>query len=292
MYYRRKILLSLLQIFGGKLKYTYLQKYLFLVTRMQDKPVYDFVPYKYGPFSFQSYADIRALIKRDFLTRSVRINPGKTPDYFNELSDDDQLNLQTVYSEFGGMKYSELIRYTYSNYPEYSTFSEIRSDYLPDKKLHGMQGLNNNTGECLFTIGYEGISIDSYIFKLLENDISHVVDVRKNPSSMKYGFAKSQLIRLLGKFGITYDHVPQLGIKSSKRKELHSFEDYEKLFKEYELRILPDNVEYIRTIIKALSVQKRMALTCFESEAHMCHRHKITEYLKCQTGWDTPIRHV
>ncbi len=105
------------------------------------------------------------------------------------------------------MEYSRLIRHTYTYYPEYTINSEIRTDYMPDKELTGIQGLNTNTtGDCLFTIGYEGISIDSYIFKLLENNISHVIDVRKNPASMKYGFSKSQLVRLLGKLPMNIYH--------------------------------------------------------------------------------------
>lgn len=38
----------------------------------------------------------------------------------------------------------------------------------------------------LFTIGYEGISIDTYINKLLANQIKTLVDVRKNAYSNKW----------------------------------------------------------------------------------------------------------
>jgi hypothetical protein len=62
MYYRRKIILGLLEIFDGKLKKT-VQKLLFILSRYQEKPSFEFVPYKYGCFSFQSYADLRTMIK-------------------------------------------------------------------------------------------------------------------------------------------------------------------------------------------------------------------------------------
>jgi len=51
MLYRRKFLGGLLQIFGGKLANIDLQKYLLLATDMQEKPLYEFTPYKYGCFS-------------------------------------------------------------------------------------------------------------------------------------------------------------------------------------------------------------------------------------------------
>ena len=49
--------------------------------------------------------------------------------------------------------------------------------------------LEQNT---LFTIGYEGISIDTYINKLLQNYIKTLVDVRKNAYSNKFGFSKKE----------------------------------------------------------------------------------------------------
>ncbi|WP_200885350.1 DUF488 family protein [Jejuia pallidilutea] len=45
----------------------------------------------------------------------------------------------------------------------------------------------------LFTIGYEGISLEHYLNKLIRNNIKLLCDVRKNALSMKYGFSKSQL---------------------------------------------------------------------------------------------------
>ena len=52
MFYRRKVILSLLQSLGGELSKTDFQKHLFLLTRLQDAPSYDFVPHHYGCFSF------------------------------------------------------------------------------------------------------------------------------------------------------------------------------------------------------------------------------------------------
>ena len=50
MYYRRKTVLSLLEVFDNELEKIRLQKLLLLFTKKQESPAYDFVPYKYGAF--------------------------------------------------------------------------------------------------------------------------------------------------------------------------------------------------------------------------------------------------
>ena len=67
LYYRRKILLALLEVFGGQLTAKSLQKFLFLFTRKQEIKAFDFVPYKYGCFSFQANQDIVTLSKYGYV---------------------------------------------------------------------------------------------------------------------------------------------------------------------------------------------------------------------------------
>ena len=68
MYYRRKILLALLEVFDDSLKSTDCrQKFLFNFCQQTGKNHYDFFPYKYGPFSFLSYYDKRRMIDLELL---------------------------------------------------------------------------------------------------------------------------------------------------------------------------------------------------------------------------------
>ena len=69
MYYRRKILMALIETFGGRMYPISLQKSLFLFTREQEpeERVYSFVPYKYGCFSFNVNHDISVLEKTGYL---------------------------------------------------------------------------------------------------------------------------------------------------------------------------------------------------------------------------------
>ena len=85
----------------------------------------------------------------------------------------------------------------------------------------------------VFTIGYEGKSIDQFIHELSENKIHVLIDVRRNAFSRKKGFSKSRLTDHLKEAGIEYVHIPELGIESKRRKNLHNDEDYRRLFREY-----------------------------------------------------------
>jgi hypothetical protein len=67
---RQQLLLNLLQALGGEVGHTDFQKLLFVFTHeFQPEPAYDFVPYKFGGFSFTSYADKNRLIDHGLLER-------------------------------------------------------------------------------------------------------------------------------------------------------------------------------------------------------------------------------
>ena len=74
MYYRRKILLSLLEVFDNELEKIRLQKLLLLFTQKQDTPAYDFVPYKFGCFSFHANADLHTMnwaVRKEIILKTV-----------------------------------------------------------------------------------------------------------------------------------------------------------------------------------------------------------------------------
>ena len=136
------------------------------------------------------------------------------------------------------------------------------------------------TEKCLFTIGYEGRSIDEYLNLLIKHNIKILLDVRKNPISRKYGFSKKTLQKTTENLGIEYLHIPELGISSQLRQNLNTKEDYEKLFSLYKKKILPLRENELKQIITNLNRKKRVALTCFESDPSFCHRHCIAASLK------------
>jgi len=72
VFYRRKIILALLQLFDGQLGKIRLQKLLFLFTIRQAKPDYDFIPYKYGCCSFSANADLTTMVRKGLLEESEK----------------------------------------------------------------------------------------------------------------------------------------------------------------------------------------------------------------------------
>jgi uncharacterized protein (DUF488 family) len=144
----------------------------------------------------------------------------------------------------------------------------------------------------LFTIGYEGLSIDDYLRKLISNDIHALIDVRSNPLSRKPGFSKSSFRDHIEKAGIKYFHIPELGVPSKLRKNLDTREAYDSLFDYYGRKILPSNTESIEKIKGILFEFSRVALTCFEADYLLCHRHKITEYFDQESSFEGAIIHL
>lgn len=285
LYYRRKILLALLDVFGGALTAKSLQKYLFLFTRGQDVKSFDFLPYRYGCFSFQANQDVITLAKYGYLEvieqetgRFIRLL--QKQNYSSMLDLFDNQLLFDIKSRFGEMSQTELIRYTYINYPFFAIRSSIASRILSEEELLKVKVQERKINEAqLFTIGYEGLSLEKYIVSLILKDIRVLCDVRKNAYSQKYGFSKSQLQKACEGVGIYYVHIPELGIESEFRQNLCSQKDYDLLFDNYEKTTLQKQSGSLMKIKCLVEKYGRVALTCFEKNPLQCHRSRVAKYV-------------
>jgi len=294
MYYRRKLILALLELFDGKLEKIRLQKLLFLFAQSQDKPEYDFVPYRFGCYSFSAAADLSTMVKKSQLKEEEKhFEKMDIARYFTQLRPKDQATLKDIKATYGKLSTTELTKTTYIQSPFYATRSEIAESILSKEefaKVQASKPRQNTT--VLFTIGYEGISLEEYLLRLLKNNIHVLVDVRNNPLSMKFGFSKSQLRKYCEFLGIRYFHFPEVGIQSSLRRELHSQSDYDKLFAEYDDACIPMTGKTQNAILNILIQQKRIALTCFESNIHQCHRKHLSEAIEKLPGFKFEVKHI
>ncbi|GIL22120.1 MAG: hypothetical protein BroJett042_06330 [Bacteroidota bacterium] len=294
MFYRRKIILALLQLFDGQLDKIRLQKLLFLFTVKQTKAEYDFVPYKFGCYSYSANADLTTMAAKGLLEESKKYfaKLDKT-DYLKLVKPDDFKHLHQVKAEYGRMSANTLMKHTYINYPFYATKSEVASEILNKDELEKVEASKpHSTKTVLFTIGYEGISLEEYLVRLLKNDVKVLVDVRNNPLSMKYGFSKSQLKRYCESLGIKYIHVPEVGIQSEQRQELNSQDDYDKLFAVYRKQNLTKTTKAQTEILNLLKENKRIALTCFEANICQCHRKHLAEAIENLPGFAFKVEHI
>ena len=294
MYYRRKILLSLLQAFDNKLEKIRLQKLLMLLTKMQLKPDYHFVPFKFGCYSFQSNADLSTMVKyKQVVEGETFWEKIDKVDYISELKDVDRKALRTIKNSYIGKSQNELIHFTYTKYPYFAINSTIAHKVLSKAEYQAVSDAKPQLNvTVLFTIGYEGVSLEEYLNKLIINGIKVLCDVRKNSLSMKYGFSKTQLQKACEGVGIKYKHIPDLGIDSDKRQELNTQTDYNNLFTIYRNDILTKTRSQQEEIIELLKTYERVALTCFEANIYQCHRKHLAEAIAKLPDFKYELKHI
>jgi uncharacterized protein (DUF488 family) len=92
--------------------------------------------------------------------------------------------------------------------------------------------------------------------------------------------------------GIRYEHLPELGIASEQRQELHTQADYDALFAEYERESLPQQRAALDKIRGWVAAGERVALTCFERLPQQCHRHCVAEALEHMSGAKLKAHHL
>ena len=294
MFYRRKIILALLQLFDGQLDKIRLQKLLFLFANKQAKAEYDFIPYKFGCYSYSANADMTAMVTRGFLNEDEKSFEKKdNTDYLKQLKSADLKLLQEVKNHYGKMSANALMKHTYINFPFYAIKSEVAENILSQEELEKVtKAKPKGNKTVLFTIGYEGISLEEYLVRLLKNDVKVLVDVRNNPLSMKYGFSKSQLKKYCASLGIDYVHIPEVGIQSDQRQELNTQSDYDKLFAVYRKNNLSKTATSQNEILKLLKQHKHIALTCFETNICQCHRKHLAEAIETLPYFNYEVKHI
>jgi uncharacterized protein (DUF488 family) len=294
MFYRRKIILALLELFDGELEKIRLQKLLFLFSQRQEKANYDFIPYKYGCFSYSANADLTTMTSKGLLIETNKsFQKADNISYLKLLKADDLSKLKNVKSLYGDMDGNALMRHTYKNFPYWAINSVKAEAILTKAELENVQNQRTTAdGTVLFTIGYEGGSLENYLNRLLKNDVKVLVDVRNNPLSMKFGFSKSQLKRYCESLGMQYMHFPEVGIVSDKRQALNTQDDYDKLFADYRVNNLPNTIETQNNILRILQKYKRIALTCFEASYCQCHRSHLADAIKKLPEFEYEIKHI
>ena len=270
-YKRQRFLLSFISQLQDEVAPTNLQKNIFIYNMSEKSDFYEFVPYKFGPYSFQLREDVDILRKNGFLIRE-NFGIAASKEYQGAIT-------FPIATERG----DELIRRTYREYPYYAINSEIiprlfHNDPLTPERIRHEKQQYVQTEQMLFTIGYEGRSLEAFMNTLVKNDVHLLCDVRKNPFSRKFGFTKDRLEQTTKVMGIKYLHFPALGIESAKRKFLDTEADYISLFDDYK-ETLPYHKKQLDSLYEQLCSHVRIALMCFEKEPEMCHRHVIRDYL-------------
>ena len=293
-YARQRLLLALVAAHSAGVGDTDIQKKMFLLVREylhDDKPPYQFFPYKYGGYSLQCQRDVGKLAADRWLHKNN--DRWLAAESMCFIGAQQQRALGALMdSEAGGLSGGALVKHVYEKYPQYAINSEIIGDFFLPAECERVQLLRPAHGaQMLFTVGYEGISFECYINRLIENNVKLLIDVRANPLSRKPGFSKSTMKKILGEVKIGYEHLPELGIMSAARRDLSDFQSRQQLFAEYRRARLSHAGEALDRIRALLLKHRRAALTCFESKPQECHRHCISDEMQKRFA-DVQVRHI
>ncbi|MEV7320343.1 DUF488 family protein [Streptomyces sp. NPDC093970] len=131
----------------------------------------------------------------------------------------------------------------------------------------------------LWSAGYEGRDIDSFVASLLDSRIDVVADVRLTPISRKKGFSKTRLGEALAEAGIDYTHLRGLGNPKDNRAPFWDGRldvgraRFRGVLRSEEARSDLDRLaEHAR--------QSRVAVLCFEKDENRCHRQIVLETVR------------
>jgi uncharacterized protein (DUF488 family) len=295
LFERQRHLLYLLDALGGRARNLDFQKLLFLYCQeLTAAEAYEFVPYKFGAFSFTSYADRRKLVARGFLTDEEQ-HWQLTDAGRKVIGGEQDLLLSTFVRRLGSLRGDALVAETYRRFPYYAIRSEISGRVLhgDDAALRRIDAARPSAkSSAVSTIGYEGRTLERYLNDLIRCGITMLCDVRRNPISRKYGFSKNTLAKGCEGVGIRYEHLPELGISSDQRQSLETQEDYDALFADYANENLPQQGESLTKIYGWIQSGECVALTCYERLPQQCHRHCVAEAIEREFGKEFVARHL
>ena len=123
----------------------------------------------------------------------------------------------------------------------------------------------------IFTIGYEGATMDDFLCALKQAGVERVIDVRALPLSRRPGFSKTPLHNALVEAGIEYVHLKALGTPAEGRNAARAGR-HSDMARVYAGQLeLPEAMAQSGQMLE-LAAEKPSALLCFEREPAHCHR--------------------
>lgn len=140
----------------------------------------------------------------------------------------------------------------------------------------------------VWTIGYQGRSVEGFLQTLDTVSIDLLVDIRSKPFSRKSGFSKGPLARILGERGIRYVHLPELGMPLHLLALRPQLDDNIPILEAYRegMSDRTDGIERLCTWAGSAS----LCLLCFEAEVSQCHRSIVADHLRKERQLE--IRHL
>jgi len=277
----QKLIIEMLDRANGCAPKTCIMKWLFLLSRETDwggeNSPYDFVPYRYGPFSFCAYQDIAKLARLGWVEdeeNGLCLLSSQGENLATQISS----ALNQILDEYGAYSAERLMRYSYAEYPWYALNCE-RRDLVVEKPMRPV------AKPAIYTVGYEGSNIDEFLNTLLVRGLDGIVDIRRVPRSRVYGFHGKTLSKYLSDVGLEYLASPQLGIPSEKRRSLDSEHAMRRLLRAYRHDIQTSCMAEVEELAGVMR-ERPLALMCMEADPARCHRSVLADVVDdlCSLG--------
>jgi uncharacterized protein (DUF488 family) len=277
---RQSSIIRILDRLKGRTSKLHLVKLAFLLSKESSDPprsaVYEFVPYKFGPYSFTLYYDLAQLAQEGWVETTntdVRLL-GFRKDEPRDLAFGFVAEIDRILDEYSGMRVGDLVADVYRRYPWYTVKSQDlakRTVKLPQAPV------------AVYKIGYEGLMVDGLMNRLLRSGVTQLIDVRCNPVARRYGFHRSTLLRVCADLGLDYAHIPDLGVPSERRQDLGDQKSYAKLFDWYESELGKSKKAAVGQAVEMVKT-KPSALMCKEADPACCHRTRLANHVAALTG--------
>lgn len=144
--------------------------------------------------------------------------------------------------------------------------------------------------DTLFTLGYQGHSIATFLDVLHTHGITTVIDVRERPYSRKPDFTKKRLSAHLAADQIAYLHLVGLGTPKPIRDEVRRTKDYPAFF-----AVVTPLIEAQEDDLQAalaLARAQTCALLCYEAPARECHRLAVAAAMERRAAGGLAVVHL
>ena len=135
----------------------------------------------------------------------------------------------------------------------------------------------------VFTIGYEGADLVSFLAKLASAGIKQIIDIRQLPLSRKRGFSKLALSAALAENGIQYLHLRDLGDPKPGREAARRG-DHSGFLRIYKRHLAGTNAQNALAEASNQATAMRSCLLCFERYHEGCHRSIVADAMTAATG--------
>ena len=128
----------------------------------------------------------------------------------------------------------------------------------------------------LFTIGYEGVSLDDFLATLENSAIDVLLDIREFPVSRRKGFSKNALSEALAEVDINYRHERSLGSPKAIRHKFRVDGNHQAFFRAFDRHLLRQN-SLLQELAEGL--KGNVVLMCYEKDHIQCHRSSVAKAL-------------